>query len=226
MINNKVGFLLFLIMTLGSNLNAQKLIVVKDNVVYLLNFNYSFTSSTGSDGVKISYPYSGWTTSTGSDGRKIAYPYSGWTTSTGSDGRKIAFPYSGWTTSTGSDGRKIAYPYSGWTTSTGSDGRKIAYPYSGWTTSTGSDGRKIAYPYSGWTTSTGSDGRKIAYPYNWSVASANGRKYAEMMEVDGGLAIVFQRPEIAAKIEKIILDFDMDTACDYALYLLINENQD
>jgi hypothetical protein len=190
MINNKVGFLLFLIMTLGSNLNAQKLIVVKDNVVYLLNFNYSFTSSTGSDGVKISYPYSGWTTSTGSDGRKIAYPYSGWTTSTGSDGRKIA------------------------------------YPYSGWTTSTGSDGRKIAYPYSGWTTSTGSDGRKIAYPYNWSVASANGRKYAEMMEVDGGLAIVFQRPEIAAKIEKIILDFDMDTACDYALYLLINENQD
>ena len=170
--NKKFTFLLILLMTLGSNLNAQKLIVVKENVVYLLNFNYSFTRSTGSDGVKISYPYSGWTTSTGSDGRKIAYPYSGWTTSTGSDGRKIA------------------------------------------------------YPYSGWTTSTGSDGRKIAYPYSWSVSSSNGRKYAEIMEVDGGLAIVYQRAEIAAKIEKIIEDFDMDTAYDYALYLLINENFD
>jgi len=152
--NKKFTFLLILLMTLGSNLNAQKLIVVKENVVYLLNFNYSFTRSTGSDGVKISYPYSGWTTSTGSDGRKIAYPYSGW------------------------------------------------------------------------TTSTGSDGRKIAYPYSWSVSSSNGRKYAEIMEVDGGLAIVYQRAEIAAKIEKIIEDFDMDTAYDYALYLLINENFD
>ena len=88
----------------------DKFVVVKDNVVYLLNFNESFSSSTGSDGVKISYPY-GWSTSTGSDGRKIAYPY-GWSTSTGSDGRKIAYPY-GWSTSTGSDGRKIAYTY-GW----------------------------------------------------------------------------------------------------------------
>ena len=134
--NKKFAFLLILLMTLGSNLNAQKLIAVKDNVVYLLNFNYSFTSSTGSDGVKISYPYSGWTTSTGSDGRKIAYPYS------------------------------------------------------------------------------------------WSISSLNGRKYAEIKEVDGGLVIVYQRAEIAAKIEKIIEDFDMDTAYDYALYLLINENFD
>jgi len=89
---------------------SDKVVIVEKNIVYLLKFDYSFTTTTGSDGVKISYPY-GWNTSTGSDGRKIVYPY-GWNTSTGSDGRKIAYPY-GWNTSTGSDGRKIAYPY-GW----------------------------------------------------------------------------------------------------------------
>ena len=182
--------------------SSDKFVVVKDNVVYLLNFDESFSSSTGSDGVKISYPY-GWSTSTGSDGRKIAYPY-------------------GWSTSTGSDGRKIAYPY-GWSTSTGSDGRKIAYPY-GWSTSTGSDGRKIAYPY-GWSTSTGSDGRKIAYPYGWSLDNSARRKYAENQQTENGaIAIVFQQVENSEKIKELIEDDDMEEAYEYALYILINEN--
>ena len=198
---------------------SDKVVVIEENVVYLLNFDYSFTTTTGSDGVKISYPY-GWNTSTGSDGRKIAYPY-GWNTSTGSDGRKIAYPY-GWNTSTGSDGRKIAYPY-GWNTSTGSDGRKIAYPY-GWNTSTGSDGRKIAYPY-GWNTSTGSDGRKIAYPYGWPIDNSGQRKYAEIQETtSGGIAIVFQSVENSERIQELIDDDEMEDAYEYALYILINEN--
>ncbi len=46
------------------------------------------------------------------------------------------------------------------------------------------------------------------------------------MEVDGGIAIVYQRSETAAKIKEIFEDFDMDTAYDYALYLLINKNFD
>ena len=90
-----VGTITFLLITSFGlkTATSDKVVVIEENVVYLLNFDYSFTTTTGSDGVKISYPY-GWNTSTGSDGRKIAYPY-GWNTSTGSDGRKIAYPY-GW----------------------------------------------------------------------------------------------------------------------------------
>ena len=184
------------------NYTSDKFILVKENVVYLLNFNDSFSSRTGSDGVKITYPY-GWSTREGSDGRKIAYPY-------------------GWSTREGSDGRKIAYPY-GWSTTEGSDGRKIAYPY-GWSTTEGSDGRKIAYPY-GWSTREGSDGRIIAYPYGWSIKNVNGRLYPEIQQTEnGGLAIIFAQLENSEKIKQLIDDNELDIAFDYTSYLLINDN--
>ena len=44
-------------------------ILVEDNIVYIYDLNYSFSSTTGSDGQKIKYP-SGWYTTSGSDGRK------------------------------------------------------------------------------------------------------------------------------------------------------------
>ncbi|MDO5638209.1 MAG: hypothetical protein Q4G18_13325, partial [Myroides sp.] len=88
-----VGTITFLLITSFGlkTATSDKVVVIEENVVYLLNFDYSFTTTTGSDGVKISYPY-GWNTSTGSDGRKIAYPY-GWNTSNSRHGSNDAYHY-------------------------------------------------------------------------------------------------------------------------------------
>ena len=230
-----VLYLLFASFSLNTPL-SDTAVSVEDNVVYLLDFDKTFTSSTGSDGVKIAYPHN-WNSSIGSDGRKIAYPH-GWNTSTGTDGRKIAFPYS-WTTSIGKDGRKIAYPHN-WSTSAGFDGRKICYPQ-GWITSVGSDGRKVAHP-ANWVTTAGSDGRLIAYPttwdtetrndgrrfafpYGWPIDKSGFRKSTKILDFNShGIAIVFPQVENSEKIKQLINENKTEEAIYYALYLLINEN--
>ena len=130
------------------------------------NWDWSWTSTEGSDGVRVYYPASGWTWTEGSDGRRIVYPVSGWNWTESKNGRRVIFPLSGWTWTDSRDGRRIVYPLSGWTWTEGSDGCRVIYPLSGWTWTEGSDGRRIVYPLSGWTWREGPNGRRIAYPYD------------------------------------------------------------
>ena len=161
------NFILTIILLITVEIAHSQNIVVEDNIIYIYGLNYSFSNSTGSDGVQISYPTS-------------------------------------------------------WCTTSGSDGRKVAYPCS-WCTTSGSDGRKVAYPCS-WCTTSGSDGRKVTYPCSWYTKSNNGRKYVEIKEVSGGVAIVYPNTEISGLIQKLKEDdrLDNNDLIDYALYLLLN----